>query len=311
MKIAIVGPGAMGLMLAARLAQAGAEVSLLDHRPKRAQLINEQGVFLEHSQGEEHLSIPAGADPAMLAKVDLAVICTKAYHTQEVARALRDNLGESARALTLQNGAENVETLVDALGPERVLGGITSEGATLLAPGKVRHAGRGVTHVGPARGLLDDFTCQVRDLFLKAGFETEASEGVQNLIWTKVVINAGINPLTAILDVLNGRLLELAPARELMAAAVAEAVAVGKALGIRFLHQDMLAAVQQVARRTGANISSMLQDVRSKRRTEVAYINGAVVRQGEQVGLPTPINQTLTHLVQAKEAEYLGEAKKA
>ncbi|MBU4564282.1 MAG: 2-dehydropantoate 2-reductase [Desulfarculus sp.] len=311
MKIAIVGPGAMGLMLAARLKQAGAEVSLLDHRAKRAQLIDEQGVFLEHSQGEDHLSIPAGADPAMLAKVDLAVICTKAYHTQEVARALRDNLRDGARALTLQNGAENVETLVDALGPERVLGGITSEGATLLAPGKVRHAGRGVTHVGPARGLLDDFTCQVRDLFLKAGFETEASEGVQNLIWTKVVINVGINPLTAILDVLNGRLLELAPARELMAAAVAEAVAVGKALGIRFLHQDMLAAVQQVARRTGANINSMLQDVRSKRRTEVAYINGAVVRHGEQVGLPTPINQTLTQLVQAKEAEYLGEAKKA
>jgi 2-dehydropantoate 2-reductase len=151
----------------------------------------------------------------------------------------------------------------------------------------------------------------VRDLLIKAGFETEANEGVQNLIWTKVVINAGINPLTAILDVLNGRLLELKPAREVMAQAVAEAVAVGKALGVRFLHQDMLAAVQQVARRTGANVSSMRQDVLSKRRTEVAYINGAVVRHGEQVGLPTPVNRTLTQLVQAKEAEYLSEAKKA
>lgn len=157
---------------------------------------------------------------------------------------------------------------------------------------------------------MDDYTCQVRDLLIKAGFETEANEGVQNLIWTKVVINAGINPLTAILDVLNGQLLELAPAREVMAEAVAEAVAVGKALGVRFLHQDMLAAVQQVARRTGTNISSMRQDVLSKRRTEVAYINGAVVRQGEQVGLPTPVNRTLTQLVQAKEAEYLGEANK-
>jgi 2-dehydropantoate 2-reductase len=310
MKIVIVGPGAMGLMLAARLGMAGAQVSLLDHRAQRAQTINEQGVLLEHSQGRERLAIPAGADPAALAEADLAVICTKAYHTQEVARTLRAHLNPQARALTLQNGAENVETLVDALGPERVLGGITSEGATLLGPGKVRHAGRGVTHIGPARGLLDDYTCQVRDFFLKAGFETEANEGVQNLIWTKVVINAGINPLTAILDVLNGQLLELAPAREVMAEAVAEAVAVGKALGVRFLHQDMLAAVQQVARRTGANISSMRQDVLSKRRTEVAYINGAVVRQGEQVGLPTPVNRTLTQLVQAKEAEYLGEAKK-
>lgn len=310
MKIAIVGPGAMGLMLAARLKQAGAEVSLLDHRPQRAQLIDQQGVFLEHPQGEDHYAIPASARPETLAEVDLAIICTKAYHTQEVARTLRTHLGPEARALTLQNGAENVETLVDALGPERVLGGITSEGATLLGPGQVRHAGRGLTHLGPAQGPVDGFTVQVRELLMAAGFQTEASEGVQNLIWTKLVINVGINPLTAILDVLNGRLLELAPAGAIMSAAVEEAVAVGRALGIRFLHQDMLAAVQQVARRTGANISSMLQDVRSKRRTEVAYINGAVVRQGEQAGLPTPINQTLTQLVQAKEAGYLGEVNR-
>ncbi len=308
MKIAIVGPGAMGLMLAARLTQAGAEVSLLDHRPQRAQLIDQQGVFLEHPQGEDHYAIPASAQPENLAGMELAIVCTKAYHTQEVARVLRAHLDPTARALTLQNGAENVETLVEALGPERVLGGITSEGATLLGPGQVRHAGRGLTHLGPAQGPLDDFTCQVRDLFLAAGFQTEANEGVQNLIWTKLVINVGINPLTAILDVLNGRLLELPPAVALMAAAVEEAVCVGRALGVRFLHQDMLAAVQQVAQRTGANISSMLQDVRAKRRTEVAYINGAVVRQGEQAGLPTPINQTLTQLVQAKEAGYLGEA---
>jgi len=90
-----------------------------------------------------------------------------------------------------------------------------------------------------------------------------------------------------------------------MAAAVAEAVSVGQALGITFLHQDMLKAVQEVALRTGANISSMLQDVRASRRTEVAYINGAVVRQGEQVGVPTPVNRTLNNLVQAKEAGYL------
>ncbi len=235
MKIAIVGPGAMGLMLAARLTQAGAEVSLLDHRPQRAQLIDQQGVFLEHPQGEDHYAIPASAQPENLAGMELAIVCTKAYHTQEVARVLRAHLDPTARALTLQNGAENVETLVEALGPERVLGGITSEGATLLGPGQVRHAGRGLTHLGPAQGPLDDFTCQVRDLFLAAGFQTEANEGVQNLIWTKLVINVGINPLTAILDVLNGRLLELPPAVALMAAAVEEAVCVGRALGCALL----------------------------------------------------------------------------
>ena len=307
MQVAVVGPGAMGLMLAARLAAAGASVRLLDHRAKRAEGINQSQVVLEHPEGELRQAIPATADPATLAEVDLAIVCTKAYHTQEVARALRAHLDPQARAMTLQNGAENVETLVEALGPARVLGGITSEGATLLGPGHARHAGRGQTHIGPAQGPVDEYCQQVVDLLLSAGFETVAVEGVQNLIWTKLVINVGINPLTAILEVLNGRLLDLPPAGKLMAAAVAEAVAVGQTLGISFLHQDMLKAVQEVAYRTGANISSMLQDIRAKRRTEVAYINGAVVRQGEQVGVATPVNQTLTQLVQAKEVDYLEE----
>ncbi len=307
MKTAVVGPGAMGLMLAARLAAAGAEVVLLDYRAERAAQINQSAVTLDHPEGSESLSIKATADPAALAEVDLAVVCTKAYHTQGVARTLRAHLAPEARALTLQNGAENVETLVEALGPARVLGGITSEGATLLGPGHARHAGRGQTHIGPAQGPVDQFCQQVVEMLVSAGFDTEAVEGVQNLIWTKLVINVGINPLTAILEVPNGRLLELVPAGKVMASAVAEAVRVGQALGISFLHEDMLKAVQEVAHRTGANISSMLQDVRASRRTEVSYINGAVVRQGEQVGVPTPVNHTLTNLVQAKEAGYLSK----
>jgi 2-dehydropantoate 2-reductase len=299
----------MGLLLAARLKQAGAEVGLFDYRADRAARIQQSQVVLEHPEGEDRHAIPAGADPQVLETVDLALVCTKAYHTQEVARTLRAHLAPGARALTLQNGAENVETLVEALGPDRVLGGITSEGATLLGPGRARHAGRGLTHIGPALGPVDAFCQEVVDLLLAAGFEAEAVEGVQNLIWTKLVINVGINPLTAILEVPNGRLLELPPAGKVMAAAVAEAVAVGQALGVSFLHQDMLEAVREVASRTAANVSSMLQDVRAARRTEVAYINGAVVRQGEQVGLPTPVNQTLTHLVQAKEAGYLEQGQ--
>lgn len=297
----------MGLMLAARLKKAGADVVLLDYRPERAAKINEQQVSLEHPEGSERLAVEATAEPAVLGGVDLAVVCTKAYHTQEVARVLRAHLAPEARALTLQNGAENVETLVEALGPARVLGGITSEGATLLGLGRVRHAGRGQTHIGPAQGPVDDYCQQVLQLLVKAGFATEGVEGVQNLIWTKLVINVGINSLTAILEVPNGRLLELPPAGKVMAAAVAEAVSVGQAMGVKFLHKDMLRAVQEVAHRTGTNISSMLQDVRNSRRTEVAYINGAVVRQGEQVGVPTPVNQTLTQLVQAREAGYLDQ----
>ncbi|MFH1059870.1 MAG: ketopantoate reductase family protein [Pseudomonadota bacterium] len=303
MRITVVGPGAVGLLFAMRLAQAGADVNLLDHRPDRAAELDQRGVLLETPEAEDlHLPLKVSADPAQaLAGVELALVCVKAYQTAAVAPVLAMHLPAGARALTLQNGAGNVETLAGALGVGRVLGGITSEGATLLGPGLVRHAGRGETFLGAAAGPIGPFCQKVVDLFNAAGFVTQAAQGVQNLIWTKLVVNVGINALTAIFRVPNGRLVEVAPAAELMAAAVEEALAVGRALGICFLHQDMPAAVAAVARRTANNRSSMLQDVSNRRRTEVEFINGAVVEAGRAVGVATPVNQTLTRLVLALE----------
>ncbi|CAO0823756.1 2-dehydropantoate 2-reductase [Desulfarculales bacterium] len=300
MRITIVGPGAVGLLWASHLALAGATVTILDHRPERAALLTAEGIRLEDPQGETHLTLPASADPQEArARADLALICVKAYHTQGVAQTLASHLPAAARALTLQNGAGNVEALVAALGPGRVLGGITSEGATLLGPGRVRHTGRGQTHLGPALGQPDAFCAELAGLFDRAGFACQVVEGVQNLIWTKLIINVGINALTAILGVPNGRLLELPAAKALMVKAVDEAMAVGQALGVAFLHANMQEAV--MARRTAHNISSMLQDTRAKRRTEVEFINGYVAAAGQGLGLACPVNQTLARLVLALE----------
>ncbi|MFH1034391.1 MAG: ketopantoate reductase family protein [Pseudomonadota bacterium] len=302
MNLTVIGPGAVGLLWAARLARAGASLTILDHRPERAALLTAEGIRLEDAQGETHLVLPVSADPAQaLAGCRVALVCVKAYHTREVARTLAAHLPPSARALTLQNGAGNVEALVEALGAERVLGGITSEGATLLGPGRARHAGQGQTHLGPALGPPDALCAELASLFKQAGFACQVAQGVQNLIWTKLIINVGINALTALLGVPNGRLLELPAAKALMERAVGEALAVGQALGVNFLHQDMPGNVAEVARRTAQNISSMLQDARAGRRTEVEFINGHVVRAGQGVGLACPVNQTLTDLVLAQE----------
>ncbi|KMY67910.1 hypothetical protein AAU61_08650 [Desulfocarbo indianensis] len=304
MRVTVIGPGAVGLLWAGRLARAGIRVNLLDHRPERAERLSAHGVLLEDQEGERRLSIPVTARAEDLAASDLALVCVKAYHTADAAQTLGRHLAPQGRALTLQNGVGNVEALVEALGPARVLGGITSEGATLLAEGHVRHAGRGQTHLGPAQGPLDDFARQVAAMLEQAGFAAQAVEGCQNLIWTKLVINVGINALTAILGVPNGRLLELASAAALMDRAEAEAEALGETLGISFLHEDMREAVREVARRTAGNISSMLQDVRARRRTEVDFINGAVERKGAELGLACPVNATLTDLVKALEQNY-------
>ncbi len=292
------------MLWAGRLAQAGAQVALLDHRPERAQRLNDEGIILEDDTGHVRHRLPAGALPQVLAETDLALVCVKAYQTGEVAGVLAEHLASGSRALTLQNGVGNVEALVSALGPERVLGGITSEGATLLDEGHVRHAGQGQTHLGPAQGAVDVFTQDVAQLLNKAGFAAQAVEGCQNLIWTKLVINVGINALTALLDVPNGRLLELTHAAAMMDQAVGEGVEVGHKLGVNFIHDDMLEAVRDVARRTAKNISSMLQDVRAKRRTEVQFINGAVLDKGVELGLACPFNAALTNLVLALEENY-------
>lgn len=284
------------------MARAGAEVTLLDHRPERAAQLAQAGVFLEDAEGEIRLPLVVSADPAQaLGGAELALVCVKAYHTAQVSQTLAVHLPLEARALTLQNGVGNVEAMVAALGASRVLGGITSEGATLLAPGRARYAGKGQTHLSRAEGPPDAFVAQLVDLFSRAGFAASQAEGAQNLIWTKLLVNAGINALTAILNVPNGRLLELPAAAEMMALVVIEAEAVGRAAGVTFLHADMLAEVRRVAACTAVNISSMLQDLRARRPTEVEFINGAICRQGAELGLATPLNLSLTRLVQAME----------
>jgi 2-dehydropantoate 2-reductase len=298
----------MGVLLACRLHAAGAEVTLLDYKPERAERLAAAGLKLSDQDGESVHQVAVSADPAVLAQCNLALVCVKAYRTQAVADRLAGSLAPQARVITLQNGAGNVEILVQALGAERVLGGITSEGATLLDEGHARHAGRGLTHLGPAQGEPDDFCRQAADHFQTAGLETSLASGVKNLIWTKLVINVGINALTALLDVDNGVLLDLPAASQLMDQAVAEAVAVGAARGISFLHEDMAEAVRDVARRTASNISSMRQDVRAKRQTEIDFINGAVYAEGRRLGVDTPINHSLTLLVRAKEQSYQGVA---
>ena len=301
MKIMVVGPGAVGLLWACRLARAGAAVELLDHRPDRARQLNQQGLTLVDDQGEHTLHLPVSADPARLSGMDLALVCVKAYDTAGVAATLAQHLPPNGHALTLQNGAGNLETLAQALGPQRVLGGTTSEGATLLGPGKVRHAGQGQTHLGPMQGSPGPLEAELAHIFNQAGFNTQVSPRAQDLIWSKLIINVGINALTALLEVPNGRLLELPDARQLMARAVAEALAVGDALNVNFIHADMPAAVETVARNTAGNISSMLQDVHAGRPTEVDFINGAICRFAQQAGLTAPVNQTLTSLVKARQ----------
>ncbi len=120
-------------------------------------------------------------------------------------------------------------------------------------------------------------------------------------IWSKLVINVGINALTALTCQTNGRLLDSEETRSLMGELVDEAVAVARARGIRLTYDDPLATVLDVARKTGANRSSMLQDFDRKRASEIDFMNGAIVREAAKLGIPVPVNATITRLIKALE----------
>ena len=302
MKFLVVGPGAMGCLFASRLKKAGHGVMIADHRPERADLINKNGLLIERTDGEERVRVPAITEKAP-EEINAALICVKANHTREAAEKISSWLDLRTAVLTLQNGLGNLELLEEIFGKDRVLGGVTSEGATLLGPGHARHTGRGETIIGPA-GPADGPVAKIVSAFKDAGFETHSSDEVENLIWGKLLVNVGINALTAITRLKNGLLPDMEGTRMIMKSSVEEAASVAHAKGINLPYPDPFERVLEVCRATAENKASMLQDVLGERITEIGFINGAVVREGNKLGIPTPVNLILTSLVSAIQETY-------
>jgi 2-dehydropantoate 2-reductase len=304
MKIVIVGPGAMGCLFAHYLSKSKEELWIFDKNKKRAQEINQAGITVETTSGKNTLKIKTSVDANEIGVADLVIICVKSYDTKEAIKQIKPLIGENTSVLTLQNGIGNVEMISEMVGAEKVIGGVTNEGSTLLDTARIRHAGKGETVIGRIDGLIPVQMRYIRELFNKVGLETRISRDIKGLLWSKLIVNAGINPLTAITRLNNGRLTEFEGTRKIMREAVTEAVKVAKRKRIKLIYDDPLAKVEAVCEATAANVSSMLQDVLRKKRTEIDFINGVVVRLGQEIGIPTPTNSLLLELVKTVETSY-------
>jgi 2-dehydropantoate 2-reductase len=291
----IVGTGALACLFAARLAAAGVQITLLGTWTEGLEGLRARGVRLEKVDGSaDAFPVRATDNPADCEGARLALVLVKSWQTERAATQLAACLAPDGLALTLQNGLGNRERLASALGPSRVALGVTTTGATLLGPGKVRPGGEGTLSLG-AHPRLESLAA----LLEQAGFAIEIVPEADDLLWSKLVINAAINPLTALLHVPNGELLARPSVRPLMAAAAREAAAVATALDRRLTYPDPVAMAEAVARRTATNHSSMYQDVLRGAPTEIDAICGAIVTAGEGCGVPTPVNWTLWLLIKA------------
>lgn len=310
MKIAVVGPGALGCLIAGFLkSKAGEDVWLLDNSPERAKKISQDGIRIEGVSGSHTVKIDATADAKDIGKADLVIICVKSYSTEEACKEIKDIVSEATFVLTLQNGIGNVQILDDYFGADKVIAGVTNHGSTLLGTGHIRHAGKGDTVIGRVDGKLSVELKSAAAALTKAGFQTKTSKDIDSVIWSKLIINVGINALTAITRLSNGKIVAYDEARGILRSAVQEAARVVKRKRIKLSYDDPIQKVESVAKATAANVSSMLQDVLNKKRTEIDFINGAITRHGKATGIPTPVNDMLTALVKTIEKDYEGSGK--
>ena len=295
MGLLIAGTGALGCLFAARIARAGNEVTMLGSWTEGLVALRQQGVrMLDLDGSTQNYSVGVMNGSGSKVKYKQALVLVKSWQTERVAEQLDRYLSIDGMVLTLQNGLGNDDILKQIIGAERVALGVTTVGARMLQPGTVQFTGDGKVIIGshPNIGGL-------AKLLQKSGFQVEIVPDPVSLLWGKLVINAAINPLTALLRVANGELLERPVARELMAEAAREAALVAEKQGIKLPYPDPIISVEQVARNTAANYSSMLQDVQRGTVTEIEAINGAIVRRGESLGVSTPINRVLWLLVKS------------
>ena len=291
----IVGTGALATLFAARLAQAGYQITMLGSWKEGLDALHKDGARLVDADGiERRFEVRTIDDPSKCGWIKHALVLVKAWQTVHVADQLKECLAEDGLVLTLQNGLGNRETLVQRLGLGRVALGTTTTGATLLGPGLVRAGGEGTISIEEHRALGP-----IEAALKSAKFNVNIVEDAQSLIWGKLVINAAINPLTALLRVPNGKLLERPSAREMMRKLASEAAQVAEAEGIHLPFSDPVAAAEEVALKTAANHSSMLQDILRSAPTEIDAICGAVVNIAQKYNIDTPANWTCWKLVKA------------
>lgn len=289
----------MGCLFAAHLTPV-ANVTMLGHWARQLAAL-QQGLTLETADGGlRHVLVRAAEDTKKIAPCDIALVLVKSYQTAQAAQDVSRLLKRRGLTVTLQNGIGNDVLLASVIGSQRVVSGTMTEGATLVRPGIVRHAGRGSIMLpntfGRRTPLLDRFVMLLRQV----GFSVRLTPNVEADIWQKVAINAAINPLTALVGAPNGFLLASQAAKRIAQDAAREAAFVARARGHEIDPNRAAQQALEVARTTDKNLSSMLQDLNNQRPTELEAITGVVIRIGKETNVPTPTNDALYALLTRK-----------
>lgn len=303
MRIAIIGAGAMGSIYAYYLSN-GNDVTLIDASAQRVSFLRENGICLLENDGRS-LQHPCNvfSSSGNLGVMDLVLVFVKALYT---ATALKENyqlIGRETIVLSLQNGY-GAWDVINSIVKCRVLVGTSMHGATMRPDGVVAHTAVGVTTIGSPDNSCTAVNTLVQ-IFSRCGLPTKASDNILQNIWQKLIINAGINGITAILRIRNRHMAACNYALDLSDNIVSEAVAAANAAGCTFDTAQMRQIVHDTARITGDNLSSMTQDIQARRQTEADFIYAPILRVSAAHNLSCPFTQAIYDLLQSTHAAIL------
>lgn len=300
MKIAVIGPGAMGLLFGSYLSQKH-DVTLVGTNPAKMQAITQTGVTIREMDGSEHTYRPkATADTSALSPVDLVLVQVKASASEAALTKNKNLIGPETILMTLQNGMGHDALLSRFAAREQIVIGTTQQGSYKLGETAVCHSGLGKTFLGTVTGDSARFAA-LAEVFAGCGFPCEVCPQVQGMIWDKLMINASSSVLSGILQVAQGYVEQDPHAWALAEKLIRELCAAATAEGYPFDADEQIARIRLHLQKAPDGFTSIYADLKAGRRTEVDVINGAVVAAGHRHNIPVPTHEFVVELVHAME----------
>lgn len=293
MKIGVMGTGGVGGYIGGLLARAGVDIHFIA-RGKHLQAIQEDGLQVVSAQGSFRVMIHAVSDPDDIGPVDLLLFCVKSYDTEDAARAIQPLVEDDTIILTLQNGIDNIDKLSAVYGANRILAGTAYIESTIAAPGVVAQTGKaGRIVFGEQDGQPRHRAAKLLELFQNAGVDAELSDNIQVELWRKFLFICAVHGVSTLSRAPLGLVLSCPPTRELLVGVMGEMAQLARARGVILPDQAVADAVALAESYNKRFKCSMLRDLEWHRPMEIEALNGMAVRLGRELGVATPLNQTI------------------
>lgn len=296
-QILMVGAGSVGGFFGAQLAKANLSVSFL-LRPKTLAAVKHNGLTIRSAQGSFTVHPPAASDPRELPKPDLIILSVKAYDLDEVLTQIESVMTDRTIILTLQNGVDTEDRIIARFHRDCVVGGIAYVYSKIAEPGVIDHYKRGTVAIGELMGHQSARLLAIADLFKQAGIPCQLAEDVRRSKWEKMCWNCVFNPLTVLIDDKVAKALDHPEMLRVIHQIVGEVVAVAATVKVP-LAADMADKVVRWTQEIRDIHTSMYDDWKAGRPTEIDFLNGYVAKIGRQFGIPTPLNDMLTAVIKA------------